>query len=423
MYDICCFITGISSFGAPRTLLEANEYCEEEFWELLDSIISRLLATENAASELPPEDELRDTIEDLLIGCLHDFEFDVCNPIPLSMQSWHDIVVVIGPGYEDKKNPEGFSCVQLQVCRGYDGYGQFESVLHNGEWKDSLISARYPDIFMDARCWYYLKSWVTLQPLALTADPEMSFYTEFWEFIKDTPWTFLDYSPLPRTFDDGDGEESFFSSSDRIKYALEHMCIDGVPKLRQALRSGLRGESLGTALLDDFQMWAFESPDMWPCWSEEFFKEPVFMKFVSISQSTSALCFLPFENLLEIFADATPYDLLNVASTCKFLRQFLVRQDIFPIFLREMVLRGSLRWLNPSPFAENEVARANESLITWIGSKGREAVSNPFQDPGFPFLAFVYTCLVHSFSMRSRRRLWRIITNLEKHWIAFRNGK
>ncbi|KAH8826643.1 hypothetical protein DL96DRAFT_1711197 [Flagelloscypha sp. PMI_526] len=88
-----------------------------------------------------------------------------------------------------------------------------------------------------------------------------------------------------------------------------------------------------------------------------------------------------------------------------------------------MVLRGSLRWLNPSPFAGDEVSRANESLTTWISSEGADATSNPFQIPGLPFLAFVYTCLVHSFSMRSRRRLWGIIKQVEGRWIDFRNGK
>ncbi|KAH8826644.1 hypothetical protein DL96DRAFT_1711198 [Flagelloscypha sp. PMI_526] len=111
---------------------------------------------------------------------------------------------------------------------------------------------------MDARCWYYLKSWITLQPLAPTMDPEMSFYTEFWELIHcrfnigSCTSRKLDYSPLQFTYDDL--QEPPIRTKEGIRFALDKMCLDSVPKLRQAIRSGMRGKDLGTALLDDFQI-------------------------------------------------------------------------------------------------------------------------------------------------------------------------
>ncbi|KAH8826625.1 hypothetical protein DL96DRAFT_1608500 [Flagelloscypha sp. PMI_526] len=345
-----------------------------------------------------------------------------------SMQLWNRRVVMIGPDYGRKKNPDGSHCIQLRVCSGYSGHGWYDYLFCDGKWEEDstcIDAGPEPVFFMDARCWYYLRTWIVLPPLSPIADPEVSFYTEFWELVKDvfdvgsSLSNKLDYSPLCITYDDD--QEPPFIGEDGIDYALENACLDGVPHLRQAIRNGLRGDDLSTALLADFQIWAFESPDIWPRWSEAYAKEPIFIDFVA--SSTTSLCSLPLEILLQIFADATPYDVLNMASTCKSLRHFLVRQDVFPALLREMVLRGSLRWLNPSPFAGDEVARANESLTTWIGNEGVEAESNPFQVPGFPFLAFVHTCFVHSFSMQSRRRIWGIIKQVETLWIDYRNEK
>ncbi|KAH8826594.1 hypothetical protein DL96DRAFT_1287399 [Flagelloscypha sp. PMI_526] len=159
----------------------------------------------------------------------------------------------------------------------------------------------------------------------------------------------------------------------------------------------------------------------WPSWSEDV-QEPIFATFNTTSTLIHPFFSLPFELLIEVFVDTTPYDVLNMASTCRAVRQLLLSPYIFRALLQAMVHRGSLFWLNPSPFAEDEVALANESLVTWINSKEIKAPSNPFQVPSFPFLAFVHTCFVDSFSMRSRRRLWGIIKQVERRWTAFRNG-
>ncbi|KAH8826645.1 hypothetical protein DL96DRAFT_1608559 [Flagelloscypha sp. PMI_526] len=429
MYDLRCFISGVSTFGGPQTFLGKEEDYQEDCDLLISGIVSKLLASENATSDLPSKNELREILADLLKWCVAEGRFEDWNPIPRSMNTWNREVVIIGPGYEDKKNSDGTYCIQLQVCRRHGGYSWYEQVLSGGQWKDARTYICYngsePNVFMDARCWYYLRSWITFQPLAPAVDPEISFHTELWKLVTGAfkhgyyPSTKLDYFPFQFTLNNH--HEPPIRTKEGVRFSLDKMCLDSVPNLRQALRTGTRGLDLGAALLNDFQIWAFESPDIWPCWSEAFGRKPVFMDFVATS--TASLCSLPLEILLEIFADATPYDVLNMASTCKSIRHFLVRQDIFSGLLREMVRRGSLYWLNPSPFAGDEVSRANQSLTTWIGGEELEAVSNPFQVPGFPFIAFVHTCFVHSFSMKSRRRLWGIIKQVERRCMAFKNGK
>ncbi|KAH8814502.1 hypothetical protein DL96DRAFT_1684814 [Flagelloscypha sp. PMI_526] len=426
MFDLCCLISGVSTWHGPTSFLGYEKRCRKECEDLLSGIVSKLLASENDNLDLPPETELRDTLAELLKVCAADYKYRDSNPILESMCRWNREVVIIGPSEEE--NSDGISHIQLRVCSDYSGHGRYQNVLNDGQWKEESTGIRYsgpePAVFMDSRCWSYLKSWVTLQPLSPEGDSEKSFYMEFWELVKndfkydDFPSTKLDYSPLQFT-KELDQEHPNLTKSG-VKHALEKMCLGNVPKLRQSLCHGIRGKNLGTALLDDFQMWAFESPDIWPRWSE-FAKEPAYTTFSTTS--THFLSSLPFELLIEICADMTPYDVLNLASTCRSLRRFLVGRDIFSALLREMVLRGSLRWLNPCPFVQNEVSQANDALTTWIRNTEHEAATPPFEDPEFPFLAFVHICFVHSFSMRSRRRLWEIIKQVEKRWMAVRNGK
>ncbi|KAH8826628.1 hypothetical protein DL96DRAFT_1681642 [Flagelloscypha sp. PMI_526] len=428
MWGLCCLISGVSTFGGPQCFLGYERDSHKDREDLLSGILSRLLASKNASLDLPPENELRETLADRLLGCVQNLDYTDWNPITKSMHTWNNEIVVIGP--------DGTGGVQFRVCSEYSGWAWYKKVLSDGEWEAEMTGIGYCSegvIFMDRRCWSYLKSWIALPPHLMGADSEVLFYTEFFELFKGAfyydhyPSTKLDYSPL--RFAEDNHQEPPIGGEIGVKHALKYMCLDDVPKLRQALCRGLRGKDLGTALLDDFQLWAFESPDIWPCWSGDI-QEPVFTTFTTTS--THPLASLPFELLVEIFVGATPYDVLNMASTCKSLRQFLVRPDIFLALLQEMVLRGSLRWLNPCSFIESEVNKANQSLsgwlpnqslITWKNNQGHGDPTSPFQAPGFPFLAFVYTCLCHSFSMRSRRRLWGIIKQVEMRWIAFRNGK
>ncbi|KAH8826627.1 hypothetical protein DL96DRAFT_1288442 [Flagelloscypha sp. PMI_526] len=426
MLDPYCGISGVSTFGGPRSFLEYKEDCQDEFEGLLSGILSKLLASENASLGVPGEYELREILTELLTSCTKDYEDTDSNPIPKSMQTWNCEVVVISP--VGGELPDDNNSVQLRVCSEYSGYGWYEKIFSDGEWKEESTRFSYigpePAVFMDLRCWSYLKSWITLPPHPLAVDSETLFYTEFWDLMKgdfkygNYPSTKLDYTPLQFTV--GDHQEPPIRGKAGLKHALEKMCLDNVPHLRHAICSGIRGTNLGTALLDDFQLWAFESPDIWPCWSEDV-QKPVFTSFTTTS--THPLLSLPFELLIEIFADSSFYDVLNMATTCKSLRQFFFHEDVFSALLRAMVRRGSLRWLNPCPSVLNEVARANQSLATWIHNKERGAVTNPFQVDEFPFLAFVHVCFVHSFSMRSRRRLWEIIKQVERRWVAVRNGR
>ncbi|KAH8814504.1 hypothetical protein DL96DRAFT_1820687 [Flagelloscypha sp. PMI_526] len=410
MFDLCCFISGVSTWFGPQSFLEDEKKSRREREDLLSGIMSKLRTSENANLDLPPEDELRETLMALLKGCSSDYDNTESNPVSKSMNTWNREVVIIGPGGQETS--DGINSVQLRLCADYSIHGSY--------------GGPEPAIFMDSRCWSYLKFWITHPSVSPAKDSEISFYTEFWELVKGDfkheyyPSTKLDYSPLQFARDDY--QEPPIGGKAGVKHALEKMCLENLPKLRQALCRGIRGKKLGIALLDDFQIWAFESPDIWPNWDEfDTSEEPVFTTFTTTS--THPLSSFPLELLIEIFADTTPYDVLAVASTCRTLRQFLIRQDIFSALLREMILRGSLRWLNPCPSAPNEVIEANLSLSTWIHNKGTGIPTHPFQAPGFRFLPFVHTCFVHSFSMRSRRRLWGIIKQVEKRWIAVRNGK
>ncbi|KAH8826652.1 hypothetical protein DL96DRAFT_1608588, partial [Flagelloscypha sp. PMI_526] len=116
----------------------------------------------------------------------------------------------------------------------------------------------------------------------------------------------------------------------------------------------------------------------------------------------------------------TPFDVLSLSSVSRSMRQIVTHENFFSMVLHNMLTRGNLRWILPCHSVENEVKNANKALATWIAVAGLEA---PLNHPRFPILPFVHTCFVHSNSMKSRRRLWGIIKQLEKRWTAFRNGE
>ncbi|KAH8835089.1 hypothetical protein DL96DRAFT_1702093 [Flagelloscypha sp. PMI_526] len=182
--------------------------------------------------------------------------------------------------------------------------------------------------------------------------------------------------------------------------------------LQQAISQGLRGEDLRSALLDDFHMWMFEGPDSWPS-RDESLGPPLFAEISGNHLNTSGFPLLPLELILEILVYTSLPDALNFMSTCRQLRR-LTYKETFSLILIRMVARGSLCWLRPCPLVVGEMENARHALATWI--QDPEEGEDPFHNSDFPFPAFVHTCFVKSASMKSRRRIYGIVKQLEAQW-------
>ncbi|KAH8831105.1 hypothetical protein DL96DRAFT_1705552 [Flagelloscypha sp. PMI_526] len=279
----------------------------------------------------------------------------------------------------------------------YHGAGTFHTA--NGQW---VNITNQPLAFMDSRCWHYLVSWLDLEISA-------PLHEELWSVI--APKKNGDFVELAGQY------PTYLLQNYKLDNVIRDICLKGLPSLSWSLSQGLRGEALGPALLDDFQTWVFESPDLWPLWTPEI-ESHTFHSFASgPSKKTRSIEFisLPLELSLDILTPLSLIDVLNLSSTCKAMRHHITRDEFLPLLLHDMILYGSLRWLKPCRLVVNEVQSANRALATWIPGGARR--QDPFQDPQFPFLDFVWHCHVECYLMMNRKRLWYTAKVLEE-WIV-----
>ncbi|KAH8826290.1 hypothetical protein DL96DRAFT_1607635 [Flagelloscypha sp. PMI_526] len=274
--------------------------------------------------------------------------------------------IVIGKFGDDNEDEEA---VNIRRCCDYDSYGGFDTTL-SSDGKRTYESTQLYDTdspFMDSRCWQYLRTWL------------------YYTFANDL-----------------DGPE--LGLSNNLDYGLmRHM---HAPNLTAAVSKGLRGKDLVPEVFADLQTWIFESPDVWPVKAECYPPTPTFRTFEAIARNQPPMLTLPPELLFQIFSSMSLVDLLNISSTSKSMRQIVTDREFFSALLRVMML-------NPNGiFAGSNLENANKALRSWIHEDTSETL-NPLQVPGFPFMEFVYTCLVHSGSMKNRKRIWEMIKQVE----------
>ncbi|KAH8826292.1 hypothetical protein DL96DRAFT_1607638 [Flagelloscypha sp. PMI_526] len=286
----------------------------------------------------------------------------------------------------------------------------------DGEWEDEeteVMEMCCP--FMDYKCWQYINTWI-VRPDDSSKSLEHELYDIFSKHMHhgDGISPLLDYGIMSHTW--GQSQDSFLQNCS-VTTALQELCLDTAPNTAAAVSQGLRKEDLASALFADFQTWTFESPDWYGCWpykSDSHSEIPIFRSFEVTTNSRPMLLVLPLELLLLILFPLSLTDIIRASSASKSMRQLLTSPGILPLLLRNMVLNptGALRWIQPCSLVEGEVDKAHEALRTWVIRDVDEQCS-PLYTIDFPFVDFVRTCLVESASMKSRRRIWGMIKQVE----------
>ncbi|KAH8831829.1 hypothetical protein DL96DRAFT_1589130 [Flagelloscypha sp. PMI_526] len=398
-FEFFDLISGVSASGGPNSFLDD----EEEREELADGLAEKIIAAAKYPN-LPRKDEIKQILVDALVYVSSDAEDDTV----LFLRSWHDPAVVIGIF----EGGDSENIATIRYCDRYNMYGGFDALCdHNGEWVDEstqLYSTGF--LFMDSRCWHYIQAWVS-RPRGWDKSLAQELHDTFTDDVNGPSLGLsnnLDYGLMKHM--NGQFQDTFLQNC-LVDGALETLCLDEAPNLSRALSSGLRGRDLVPALFIDFQVWIFESPDIWPHKPEIQFENPLFRHFAITSQASPKLLTLPLELLLQILSSLSLADIVHVSSASKDMRQLVIQPGILPLLLRELVTSpsGSLRWLQPCSLVEGEVENANIALRSWI----KLDYKDPLQAQEFPFVEFVHACMVQSASMKNRRRIWRMIKQVE----------
>ncbi|KAH8835088.1 hypothetical protein DL96DRAFT_1702092 [Flagelloscypha sp. PMI_526] len=410
-FDIFCMLSGVSSSGGPGGFFEVeNEYSERDKRKVASRLATKLSDAGNP--ELPPEQELVAILEQALTD-LGDWDTGIYIDHDCR---WCQEVVVVGTVRDHTSHQD---VTGVRICRWGDSYGGFDEMLGgDGEWISELTQV-YENraVFMDRRARYYLQSWLVVPHAAVDAQSGTS--REFWEVFFDKVKPRLPLRPTAdhwytSTHPDLDMGLMSTTWGQFQDHTINKSSVElvTVPTLEQAISQGLRGDGLRSALLEDFHMWMFEGPDSWPTRAESV-GPPLFNKFVSEHSSSRGILPLPLEVVLEILVYTSLSDTLNFTSTCKYLRR-LTYDETFAMILRRMISDGSLCWLRPCSLVSGELENAQPILASWVHDLGDG--EDPFRTSDFPFPAFVYTCFVKSASMKSRRRIYDVVKQLEAQW-------
>ncbi|KAH8826281.1 hypothetical protein DL96DRAFT_1529738 [Flagelloscypha sp. PMI_526] len=399
-WDVFDIITGFSAGGGPRSFLEGRVRMEELADGLAEKIIVAALSP-----NLPSTSELKQILIDALVAVSSDAGKEQV-PFPYSGKSLQVVLGNFGGNSDYEK-------VSIRFCRNYDAYGSFEEMLVMDKWKKK--TTHFNDLgfpFMDARCWHYICAWVSY-PSSSKKSLVRAVYDALADGLNATApgiSLYIDYGPM--CFMWGQFQDSFLENCS-ITNALKFVCLNTAPNLSAAISRGLRGKALAPALFSDFQVWMFADPDLWPHKPQWQCSSPIFRTFEPTSE-TPKLLSLPVELILKICSTLSLPEIFATSSASKSMRQLVIRPDILHLHLHSMITSpdGSLRWLQPCSLVKGEVDRASEALRTWVNSNHKDN-GNPFCAPDFPFVEFVYTCLVESDSMRNRKRLWGVIKQVE----------
>ncbi|KAH8824500.1 hypothetical protein DL96DRAFT_1682696 [Flagelloscypha sp. PMI_526] len=418
-WEIYCFITGIAAASGVDSILGVRDEddidkIKDKLQELTRGLVEKLVATQNP--NLPLRDELDILLLDALT-LLHTKLPSDGDDYSMAPDSWGTIcdeVAVFGT-FDGDEEPT------LRICNGYDAYGGFYRVLgEDGEWNTTNVEVY---TFLDRKCWCYLQMW-----LRLPRAPKISWGHELWEVVAaglsgswyENTHKKLNYGVICFTWGT-QGQDDFIGDGSSVGEILEYMCLDTVPHLTEAICAGLRGRDLGPAVLADFEGWIFEALDIWPVCPEGKLVTPTFQFFRRPFQGQkSTFLALPLELMLEILSRLSLSEALEVSSTCKRLRNQIVQEGSLTTLVRGMIQDGDLQWIQPCSLVENEIEKANAALITWFDDKN---CANPLQSHSFPILPFLHACFLKSGSMKNRHRIWRMIKQLERQWIAYQKGK
>ncbi|KAH8826288.1 hypothetical protein DL96DRAFT_1607633 [Flagelloscypha sp. PMI_526] len=385
VYDI---ISGVSASGGPEYLL----FDEKERNDLANGLVEKILA-ESPSFHLPGKVELKRILIEALFYVSDDAGTEL---VEIPRGSWQDPAVVIGTFGDDDEDEDAAT---IRFFKDYSMYGNFERMCPSDEdWEDEdTLLHEEGSLFMDLKCWHYIRAWASrLSGSGRSLEQQLyDTFTDDLERPSSGLSANLNYGLMH--YMNGQFQDSFLQNSS-VADALEFLCLDGAPNLVESISNGARAKDLAPALLADFQVWILIQ-----------FSGPIFRTFDTPSEPTPKLLTVPLEVLLDIFSSLFLADIINVSSTSKAMRQLATKPILLPLLLRNMITspHGSLRWIQPCPLVEGEVEKANEALRTWT------EFADPLSAPDFPFVEFVHTCLVQSNSMRNRRRLWRMIKQVE----------
>jgi hypothetical protein len=132
---------------------------------------------------------------------------------------------------------------------------------------------------------------------------------------------------------------------------------------------------------------------------------------------------LPTEIFLQISHSFSVADLLRFACTSKAVWNAIMEPHTFHQIVRQLLLKGSLRWILPVKDAYNEVKRMHGAAIKWLSAYDTSiragTVVRPLTSPSFPYYPFLRQCF-RSDSMMNRRRLWGIVKQFDDIWADYR---
>ncbi|CAG8648542.1 4255_t:CDS:10, partial [Acaulospora colombiana] len=169
----------------------------------------------------------------------------------------------------------------------------------------------------------------------------------------------------------------------------------GTFELDSALESGMRGNELIPALLNDFNVWQTCPPDRWVK-ADLFILSSTYSPVSNGTTTVGPLGILPDEIIFEILLNIPIESILSFTSTCKFLRHHFGREvDKFYAACNDS---------NPS---QAESAYSKPADVSAIFSAN------------FPLLEFFRTNY-RTDSMRNRRRLWKISQQFREEWYRYR---
>ncbi|KAF5334595.1 hypothetical protein D9758_018434 [Tetrapyrgos nigripes] len=349
---------------------------------------------------------------------------------------------------QDLRRAAGGREVELRRVRAPDGYGGFSTILPLGSLdvgetqeeeeaeKENTVCTSYDgstNFFALEGPYRYLEAWI---------NREMDFAGELYEIVNSRSNGRVEYNwdvhraagYLPCIDYDGiekcpsDYQDEFFMTRKGSRWTSD------------AISRGLCGKELVPYLIRDFNAWICMRPDLWP--SPPTVLTPLFTIFDE-SCALTHMYNLPNDLLLEIFSHVYLTDLMSLSSTCRSMRNLLTNAGTLNAVLRQAVLsrHGSLRWILPVLTVQGEVKFAEKIAHEWLTSPYAtahahiskiSAMDSPlfesesaFRDQTFPYYVFIPIYLTvgtgnESFSMSSRKRLWRQAQQFQELWLEYR---
>ncbi|KAH7928587.1 hypothetical protein BV22DRAFT_1058536 [Leucogyrophana mollusca] len=284
-----------------------------------------------------------------------------------------------------------------------------------------------PNFFVSEGCYRYLEAWVGIDglPLRNAHVPHtrgLSFAGELYEIVNSRMEQRDRSHGLLPCIDYGDLADSCEQYQDVFPPRRK-----GFVHIARGIAQGLRGRGLLTDVMLDFNCWMFMRPDRWPyppkVDEQERLRASTFGDFTPTTDSRGPLfARLSSEELLMICCQCTVSSYLALAATSKSFHMRLTAPEFLDLTMKEMIARGSLRWIMPVESMPGEVERAVDAAKAWLSFDSEPDVGDTsvFSASAFPAFKFVYACF-QSDSMRNRQRIWGQAKQYELLWKDFRS--